>query len=176
MKKFKGVFTVNGEQVELEITYNITKSGFIELVSVTDEAYAGDDITAMLDEPTLDAIYDACKAQLPDQKNVTPFDSRFPTADKVDEKSVVMTVYKYPIALSGTTEITVSENAALLKVDFQCDELMLWALVDTSHLQTKRTLVAHPTGKIILDFDTLDYIGTCSHSGGYVAHIFEVMK
>lgn len=86
-----------------------------------------------------------------------------------------MRILKYPLPMSGRTQISMSKTARLLAVQNQSENLVLWALVsDDDPLIVWRTFHAVLTGEEIAPEIYRRYVGTTQFLGGsYVVHVFE---
>lgn len=87
-----------------------------------------------------------------------------------------MIVFKYPVPLLDEFTIALPDGAAVLAVQTQAGEPMLWALVDDEHAQAKpRSFILRGTGHEI-PRRALRYIGTFQlHGGSFIGHVFEVL-
>ena len=85
------------------------------------------------------------------------------------------TIHKYPINFkTEELSLTMPINAQVLTVQFQNDQLCLWARVDSEEEQVeKREFRRYGTGLEVNEFD-LEYISTVQEgNGSLVWHIFE---
>lgn len=87
----------------------------------------------------------------------------------------MITIYKYPIAITDEQSIQLPKNATILTAAIQQDALYLWAEVDIPHLAVEdRTIRVFGTGVPITEDDRhMRYISTV-FIGSLVWHVFEV--
>jgi hypothetical protein len=87
-----------------------------------------------------------------------------------------MTIYKYPLKITGTQQIELPINAVLLTVQMQGETLCLWAKVEERNTVDDRTIEIFGTGHPIDNY-ARSYIGTvqeeCGADGVLVWHVFE---
>lgn len=87
------------------------------------------------------------------------------------------TVWKYNFMLeSHGTEFSLDlpKGASILTAQMQGNFAIMWALVETEMVMTKRTFVAYWTGAEMHDCHHR-YINTVTTSNGLVYHLFEVL-
>jgi hypothetical protein len=87
------------------------------------------------------------------------------------------TVWKYNFMLEphGTELfLDLPKGASILTAQMQDNSAVMWALVDTEMVMTKRTFVAYWTGAEMHDHHHC-YINTVVTSNGLVYHLFEVL-
>lgn len=86
-------------------------------------------------------------------------------------------IYKYPLEHITRQTITMPENAKILTVQYQDDNLHIWALVDPEIQTTvKRKIAVIATGNPFNIFTrNLFYIGTVQKSV-WVWHVFEILN
>lgn len=82
------------------------------------------------------------------------------------------TIWKFALALTGSQEIRMPENAQILSVQYQADNLVLWAIVNPAKPIVPRTIMIFGTGHLLPDLDLRNFIGTVQ-DGGLVWHVFE---
>lgn len=84
-----------------------------------------------------------------------------------------MTIWKFTLNESGTTELSMPEGAYVLKVDAQHGHPVLWALVAAERVKEKRRFRSCLTGGDAPN-SVMDYIGTVQLDGdSFVLHVFE---
>lgn len=80
------------------------------------------------------------------------------------------TIYKYNIM-----QPVIGHIEKFLHVDYQGDEVMVWAIVNDELPKREFTIICSGTGWPIADFqNALSYIGTVQSYEGYVWHYFAV--
>lgn len=84
----------------------------------------------------------------------------------------MITVYKYPIGLGG--DVLMPAGAEVIHVHEQCDEVCVWAIVDTEAPDELRHFDIVGTGHKVRD-GWRKYVGT-AHVRGFVWHVFEVER
>ena len=78
------------------------------------------------------------------------------------------TIYKYNIM-----QPVIGHIEKFLHVDYQGDEVMVWAIVNDELPKREFTIICSGTGWPIADFqNALSYIGTVQSYEGYVWHYF----
>lgn len=83
-------------------------------------------------------------------------------------------VWKFPLNLTGSNNLTIPEGAEILDVQIQHGTVCLWALVDLDAPSTSREVFLAGTGHD-LPAGTLTHLGTTqSFEGSFVFHAFEV--
>ena len=85
-------------------------------------------------------------------------------------------IWKYTLSGSYEQIVQLPENAQILTVQVQNDEMCLWAMINPgqSHRVENRTICIVPTGLVIQDTNGLAYISTVQMAQGkMVFHIFE---
>ena len=89
-------------------------------------------------------------------------------------------IYKYPMADTGTAEVSLPVGAKILDFQFQNngfagDQLVLWAIVDCNCTEFKvRKFRILATGECY-DFKDRKYRKTLQDRAGLVWHIFEIL-
>lgn len=86
------------------------------------------------------------------------------------------TVYKYPIPFQDEVTLDLPRGAQILSVDFQFDQLCLWALVDSDEQATsqRRLRIAGTGHKLDMTHYYHHPLGTLLTDGGrFVWHVFE---
>ena len=87
------------------------------------------------------------------------------------------TIWKYEFALgaSGTQfSLNLPKGATILTAQMQGDAAVMWALVDTEMVLTKRAFVTYWTGNRMRDCYH-HYINTVTTPSGLVYHLFELL-
>lgn len=85
-------------------------------------------------------------------------------------------IWKFPIAL-GPVELNLPEDAHMLTVQAQGEQVCLWALCDPTKDLKVRQLVTYGTGHSINIDDGLKYLNTFQlHEGALVFHAFEITE
>lgn len=83
-------------------------------------------------------------------------------------------IYKYPLAVTDVQTVELPENATVLSVQAQGDELVFWARVNIKAQIKPRVFRVIGTGHPIPDAEYLNYVGTVqTHGGSLIWHIFE---
>lgn len=89
-------------------------------------------------------------------------------------------IYKYEIQTgTGQGPIKMPKGAEILCVQMQNGRPHIWAKVDAdSPILEDKTLVTYATGESMLVLANRHhmYVGTYQTSGGFVYHLFEIMK
>jgi hypothetical protein len=81
-------------------------------------------------------------------------------------------IFKYPLALIRHQSISLPIFARILTVQFQGDQLCLWAAVDTSLSSVPVQVYIYGTGHEISERDLqAQYVSTVQ-GGGFVWHVF----
>lgn len=80
------------------------------------------------------------------------------------------TIWKFPITL-GETKVSMPEHAYILSIQYQGQELCLWAIVDTKAPETIRTFEVYETGHEI-DINKVGWLATVQRPP-FVWHVFE---
>ena len=81
-------------------------------------------------------------------------------------------IWKFPLSVLGESMIEMPKGAAVLTVQAQRNEPMIWAEVDPNAQNIKRRFVSYGTGHGY-DGDGLSYVGTYQINGGeFVFHVF----
>lgn len=94
-----------------------------------------------------------------------------------ESRKIMLTVYKYPIEVKSHFPLSLPDGARILKVDFQGDQLCLWALGDTNVKPVTRMIRVFGTGHPIgtenpnVTMNKLVFIDTVFH-GPFVWHVF----
>lgn len=88
----------------------------------------------------------------------------------------MMTIYKYPIALSAGQVLRIPKGAEPLSVQMQDGNICMWARVDTSQPLRDFEIAIYGTGHELPDKngERLMHLGTVQR-GAFVWHIFEVL-
>ena len=82
-------------------------------------------------------------------------------------------VWKFPIAIEDQQDVRMPSGAEILSVQFQRDQLCLWALADPIEMLHLRRIYIYGTGRPVPRGD-IRFIGTAQQMGGaLVWHIFE---
>ncbi len=96
---------------------------------------------------------------------------RFPCAEVVRDPSVK--VYKYPLEVADTVDLTMPAGADVLCVQMQDGRPYLWAKVDVEASKSLRRFYVVGTGHP-MPVDAKRYVGTFQMaSGKLVFHVFE---
>ena len=80
-------------------------------------------------------------------------------------------IYKFPLRVTDEQTINMPTGAKILSVQFQNDQLCVWARIDNEYFKSKRTFLIVGTGHRFPD-DGRQYIGTVQQ-GPFVWHVFE---
>lgn len=107
------------------------------------------------------------------------------------ERPAMKTIYKYPITLQNTFDISMPQGAKILSCGVQVTAALpivglqgsqnpvLWALVEANAASENRHFVLVATGEPVPDFIPIDratFIGTLQFEGGrFIFHLFEVV-
>ncbi len=84
-------------------------------------------------------------------------------------------VFKYRLEITGFQKIELPLNAEILTVQFQHDQLCLWALVDSDSATEEREIKISGTGHPIVNTN-LKFIASVQElDGNLVWHVFEVI-
>ena len=91
----------------------------------------------------------------------------------------MLTVFKYPLQITGSQVIRMPTGATILSFQSQFDEPCIWALVDSEFPEVDREFqiigTGHPIGEKV--GKRLTYIGTIqAMSGKLIWHLFEVVS
>ncbi len=81
------------------------------------------------------------------------------------------TIFKYSLSISDQVLLYLPEEAEVLSVQGQADQLVLWAIVDPSRNVEPRLFSIYGTGNLFQS-DNARYIGT-AQVNSYVWHVFE---
>lgn len=87
-------------------------------------------------------------------------------------------VHKYIISLVEYGIVFLPKFAKILSIQYQGNDLCLWALVDPSNSLEKRVFQVLVTGEELKSgpFETWSHLATCQHEhSGTVVHIFEIV-
>jgi hypothetical protein len=85
------------------------------------------------------------------------------------------TVFKYPLRLIDTQDVSMPDDAEILCVQIQNEVPTIWAKVDDENGPVTRKFRIAGTGHD-LKGDELAYIGTFQlHAGALVFHVFEII-
>lgn len=92
-----------------------------------------------------------------------------------------MTIWKYPLEVTGEQRILVPKDARLLSVQIQYEIPHLWALVNTRMLKEERVILTFGTGDPIekreIRNSLVNYLGTYQmQNGKLVYHVMERMQ
>lgn len=83
------------------------------------------------------------------------------------------TIFKYPLAITDSQAVLMPIGAEFLSVQFQGEDLCLWALVDPNAKKIAQTFWIVGTGHPVPASEYLKFIGTAQQFGGkLVWHIF----
>lgn len=85
----------------------------------------------------------------------------------------MQTIYKYPIAITDTQAVLMPVSAEILSVQFQRDDLCLWAAVDPSEEKRARVICIFGTGHSMPPPASMRFLGTAQQCSGDVWHVFE---
>lgn len=87
----------------------------------------------------------------------------------------MQTIWKYPLSITSEQTLKMPVGARVLSIQFQCDTLCMWALVDGSLDQESRTFRIYGTGHPIEPElnSSLVYLATVQESNRLVWHVFE---
>lgn len=84
------------------------------------------------------------------------------------------TIYKYPLAISDGQAVLMPVSAEILSVQFQGEDLCIWALVDSSEKKHARIIRIIGKGNPFPIGESLRFIGAVQHyNGRLVWHVFE---
>jgi hypothetical protein len=84
------------------------------------------------------------------------------------------TIYKYPLAISDSQAVLMPINAQILSVQFQREDLCLWAVVDPEEKKHARVFHIVGTGHLVPPPEKVRFIGTVQQfNGKLVWHVFE---
>jgi hypothetical protein len=85
-------------------------------------------------------------------------------------------IYKYPLAVTDVQTVELPENATVLSVQAQGNELVFWARVDIKAQIKPRVFRVIGTGHPIPDAAYLNYVDTVvleARAGSLIWHVFE---
>ena len=83
------------------------------------------------------------------------------------------TIYKYPIEITDSQTLEISEDHKFLSVQVQNDKPCIWALVDTETPESPVNIHIYGTGHPIPKDLSMTYIGTIQvYDGRGVFHVF----
>lgn len=82
-----------------------------------------------------------------------------------------LTIWKYPLEITDEQFVDVPRGAAPLTVDFQGDQLCMWAYVDPGNEKSRMRVHIYGTGNPIPPGRAETYVGTASNDG-LVWHVF----
>ena len=92
------------------------------------------------------------------------------------------TVYKYKLPLDDYVKIVMPKGAEIISVGEQEQELVIWAVVDSTAIEHRNKVfriagTGHPLSRNLSNGpdEKLLFIGTVQHSNGLVWHVFEVI-
>jgi len=92
----------------------------------------------------------------------------------------MMTIWKFPLAITDGQEVKMPKGATILSVGMIGDSLFLWAMVDSEEVEKEyRQIRIHGTGHHVYKYDRLTFLGTViqplpmSVPPALVWHIFE---
>ncbi len=86
-------------------------------------------------------------------------------------------IFKYPIELAAIQTVELPKGAEILSVQFQREDLCLWAKVTEEAPRQNRTIVIYGTGHAIAEDAGDKFIATVQqHGGNFVWHVFERQK
>lgn len=84
------------------------------------------------------------------------------------------TIYKYPLAITGNQAVVMPIKAEILSVQFQGEDLCIWAAVDPTERKHVKIFHIFGTGHPIPEPEKMRYLGTAQQFGGrLVWHVFE---
>ena len=84
-----------------------------------------------------------------------------------------MTIWKYPLEITGSQEVVLPQGARILCVQVQHDVPCLWALVNPDEPSIPRRIYIFGTGHVA-PVSAEGYIGTFqTNEGQFVGHVFE---
>lgn len=85
----------------------------------------------------------------------------------------MLTIHKYPLAITAKQSIMLPKQATILKFDNQFEIPVIWALVDSEAEYEKADFRMFGTGHQIPTGVGLSYIGSAQLQGGeFVWHLF----
>lgn len=83
-------------------------------------------------------------------------------------------IWQFTLSLTGVQTIKMPENANIIHLEVQYNELNIWAIVDTKALKEERTFSMYGTGRLLEVAEEEKHIGSFQMSGGsLVFHVFE---
>ena len=87
-------------------------------------------------------------------------------------------VFKYPVPLVDEFLVELPVGAKILKIECQCDEPFIWALVNPENQTEKRKFRIAGTGHPINEhLNKLEHVDTFQWADGmFVWHIFEIFE
>lgn len=88
----------------------------------------------------------------------------------------MLKVFKYPIKMGDYFDVCLPKGAKILKIDCQFNNPQMWALVDPTRPNEKRSFRIAGTGHPIYEnSEQLNFIDTFKmNDGALIFHIFEV--
>ncbi len=84
-----------------------------------------------------------------------------------------MKIYKYKLELIGSQSITMPVNAEILSIQYQSENLCLWAMFDDDELKTEARIFVIVGTWYQFDCEGLNFLATVQQDGVFVWHIFE---
>lgn len=85
-----------------------------------------------------------------------------------------MKIFKYELLIVPVQQISLPENAKIMTVQFQGNQLCLWAMVNPHSYDEYRYIRIAATGEKITDESDLKYINTVQQfDGELIWHVFE---
>ncbi len=88
-----------------------------------------------------------------------------------------MEVWKYPISIRDTFDLSIPENAIIMSVHTQGNQPCLWAYVSPDAPKKLRHFRTCGTGHDMPDDENREFIGTfLTYGGSLVFHLFEVTE
>tara|TARA_R110000803_G_C11770163_1_gene295164 strand:+ start:260 stop:526 length:267 start_codon:yes stop_codon:yes gene_type:complete len=86
------------------------------------------------------------------------------------------TIHKFKIEPAASfNNISLPFSAHILNVEFQNNELFMWANIDTSEPKETRRFEVFLTGQEMPEMFAYVFIGT-AHKDGFVFHLFEAFR
>ena len=87
------------------------------------------------------------------------------------------TIWKYPLEITDTQNVTMRRDARILSIQVQGDETWMWCLVDPDEKSCERTIGIYGTGHDVEDWVSKHgkFIDTIQlHGGSLIFHVFDV--
>lgn len=83
-------------------------------------------------------------------------------------------IFKYKLEAADSQELLLPKWSQILTVQAQGEDPYLWAIIDETYVDEKRTIIIFPTGIPMKDIGGLKYISTFQlEQGALVFHVFE---